>query len=70
MVYLSLFLGTIQGAIGDPNKFNNYLLLGYFAMWLIAFGYTIYLANRQNNLRKEIDLLKQLLEEHEERTGE
>lgn len=55
-----------QADIFDPNRYNNFLILGYFAMWLIVMVYIFTLANRQKNAREEIQLMKQLLEEDEE----
>jgi len=50
----------------DPNKFNNFMIIGYFAMWIIVMVYIGSLANRQRNIREEVKLLRQLLEEDEE----
>lgn len=55
-----------QGGLGDPNQFNNYMILGYLAMWVIAMIYIGTLANRQRNVREEVELLRRLLEEDEE----
>jgi len=55
-----------QADVFDPNRYNNYLILGYFAMWLIVMVYIFTLASRQKNVREEIQLMKQLLEEDEE----
>ena len=52
--------------IFDPNKFNNFLILGYFVMWLIVMAYIFILWNRQRNARDDINLMKQLLIEDEE----
>jgi CcmD family protein len=56
----------MQSEIFDPNKFNGYMILGYVVMWLIVMVYISILANRQRNVREEIDLLQQLLKEDEE----
>jgi CcmD family protein len=58
-----------QADLFDPNKFNKFLVLGYFVMWLIVMVYIFSLANRQKNAREEIQLMKQLLEEDEEPTN-
>ena len=50
----------------DPNKFNNFMIIGYFAMWIIVMVYIGSLANRQRNIREEVKLLRQLLEEDEQ----
>lgn len=52
--------------IFDPNKFNNFMIIGYFAMWIIVMIYIGSLANRQRNIQEEVKLLRQLLEEDEE----
>lgn len=61
-IYLNIFL---QGV--DPNRFNNFLLLGYAVMWIIGSFYVITLYNRQRNLRQDIRTLRQLLDEDEEK---
>ena len=55
-----------QSQIFDPNKFNHFMLLGYIVMWIIVMVYIVSLANRQRNVREEVELLQQLLEEDEE----
>ncbi len=60
---LDMFL---QVGIGDPNKFNHFMILGYLVMWIIAMIYILSLANRQRNIKEEVELLQQLLEEDEE----
>jgi hypothetical protein len=50
----------------DPNHFNLYLIGGYFVMWVIAMIYIYSLANRQRNVKEEVKLLRQLLEDDEE----
>lgn len=64
---VAMFFLTIlaQPGIDDPNKFNNFLLLGYGVMWAIALFYILILANRQRNVKEEVHLLNQLLEEDE-----
>lgn len=47
----------------DPNAFLDFLLLAYGVMWLIALAYVLSLVFQQHNLRRDIALLKQLLEE-------
>ena len=56
----------MQAEIFDPNRFNNFLVLGYFVMWLIVMAYIIILLNIQKNAREDINLMKQLLKEDEE----
>jgi len=50
----------------DPNQFNGYMILGYVVMWLMVMIYILILANRQRNVKDEIELLQQLLKEDEE----
>lgn len=50
----------------DPDKFNGYLLLGYGVMWLIVMIYITSLALRQRNLRRDIELMEQILQEDDE----
>ena len=47
----------------DPNQFNNYLLLGYAAMWLIGMIYVASLVLRQRNLDRDLDLMEEILQE-------
>ncbi len=56
----------VQVSQFDPNKFNNFMILGYLVMWIIVMVYIGSLANRQRNIREEVKLLRQLLEEDEE----
>lgn len=70
-IYLSLFLSVLlQTPVDDPNRFNQYLLLAYAAMWLVAMVYLLNIANKQRNLRQEIRLMRRLLEEDEARPSE
>ena len=55
-----------QSGIFDPNQFNGYMVLGYVVMWLIVMVYILILANRQRNVKEEVELLQQLLKEDEE----
>lgn len=66
---LSIFLNILaQTPIDDPNKFNGYLLLAYFVMWVAFMAYLLALANKQRNLKQDIQLLQRLLKEDEEST--
>ena len=47
----------------DPNQFNNYLLLGYAAMWLIGMVYVVSLAVRERNLARDLDLMEEILQD-------
>lgn len=62
MIPLSILLQT---SIDDPGKFNNFLLLGYLAMWLVALVYLVLLDSKQRNLRQDVRLMRRLLEEDE-----
>ncbi len=52
---------------GNPNAFLGYLLLAYGVMWLIAFIYVMSLVVQQRNIRRDIALLEQLLDEERPR---
>lgn len=66
MPIIMFFLTAMsQPGIDDPNKFNNFLLLGYGVMWAIALFYILILANRQRNVKEEVHLLTRLLEDDE-----
>ena len=56
----------IQSGLFDPNHFNGYMILGYVVMWVIVMVYILILANRQRNVKEEVELLQQLLKEDEE----
>lgn len=62
MIPLSILLQT---SIDDPGKFNNFLLLGYLAMWLVALVYLVLLDSKQRNLSQDVRLMRRLLEEDE-----
>ncbi|HSH03326.1 MAG TPA: CcmD family protein [Anaerolineae bacterium] len=53
----------LQTDIDNPNRFNQYLVLGYFVIWLIGFLYVVSLYNRQRNLEQDLELLQQLIDE-------
>jgi hypothetical protein len=55
-----------QADLFDPDKFNGYMILGYVVMWLIAMLYIVILANRQRNVKEEVELLQELLKEDED----
>ena len=63
-----LFLLTIlfQSSVGDPNRFNNYLILGYGVMWLIGMIYVASLIIRQRNVQQDVQLMQRILQEDEE----
>lgn len=54
-----------QTTLDDPGKFNNFLLLGYVVMWLVALVYLVLLDSKQRNLRQDVRLMRRLLEEDE-----
>lgn len=64
MTILLTAVSVMQAA--DPDKFNGYLLLGYGVMWLIVMVYIVSLALRQRNLRRDIELMEQILQEDDE----
>lgn len=62
IVFLTILLQT---STQNVNRFNDFLLLGYGVMWLVAVVYLLNLANKQRNLRQDIHLMRRLLEEDE-----
>jgi hypothetical protein len=62
----SIFLTAVLQMSTDPNKFNNYLLLGYGVMWLIGMIYIASLALRQRNVRRDLELMEQILQEDDQ----
>ena len=61
-----LLTAVFQSAVDVANQFNGYLLLGYFVMWFIVMVYIITLVMRQRNLKQDLQLMQQILQEHEE----
>ena len=59
---------ALQSSI-DPDRFNNYLILGYGVMGVIGLVYIVSLAVRQRNLRQDIQLMDRLLQDDEESVG-
>jgi len=64
---MALWIFLFQTEISNPNRFNNYLMLGYGVMGLIALGYIMTLVIRQRNMQKDLQLMDQLLQEDEEK---
>jgi hypothetical protein len=63
-----LFLLTLllQSDVSDPNRFNNFLVLGYGVMWFIAMIYVASLIVRQRNVQQDLQLMHRILQEDEE----
>jgi L-cystine uptake protein TcyP (sodium:dicarboxylate symporter family) len=72
MEQILFLLNTVQESLLqiDVNKYNNFMVLGYFAMWLVFMVYLFLLANRQKNVRDDVKLMAQLLREDEEQDEE
>lgn len=68
MSELMMVAAAFQSGV-DPNQFNNYLLLGYAVMWLIGMIYIASLAVRQRNLRRDLELMEQILQEDDQTLG-
>lgn len=49
-----------------PPDTMGYLVLGYIVLWLIGVVYVITLFSRQRNLKQDVELMHQLLQEEEE----
>ena len=61
-----LFLNIALQSSINPNTFNNFLMLGYGVMAAIGLVYVVSLAVRQRNLKQDIQLMQQLLQDDEE----
>ena len=61
-----MLTAVFQSTSDVANQFNGYLMLGYFVMWLIVMVYIITLVVRQRNLKQDLQLMQQILQEHEE----
>jgi len=57
---------VLQAVSDIANQFNGYLMLGYFVMWLIVMVYIVTLVVRQRNLKQDLQLMQQILQEYEE----
>lgn len=66
MSHLILLSILFQTSIDDPNRFNNYLILGYGIMWLIGMVYVGSLLLRQRNVQQDLQLMHRILREDEE----
>lgn len=58
-------LAAMQSGVG-ANQFNNFLVLGYAVMGLIALIYIASLYFRQRNLKRDLELMKRILQEDDE----
>lgn len=65
MPHFSVFLSALMQA-SSPADTTGYLILGYVVMWLIGTVFIVTLYNRQRNLKQDVALMRQLLEEDEE----
>lgn len=61
MSLLNLFLAVAL----QPADTTPYLILGYAVIWLVGFIYFATLVSRQRNVKQDLHLLRQLLEEEE-----
>lgn len=68
-MFTNLLLNIAMQSSIDPNRFNNYLILGYGVMGIIGLVYIVSLAVRQRNLRQDIQLMDRLLQDDEESVG-
>ncbi|MDX1414546.1 MAG: hypothetical protein R3293_10170 [Candidatus Promineifilaceae bacterium] len=65
MTLLLITAFAVQTGVSS-NQFNGFLLLGYGIMWLIMMVYVASLYFRQRNLRRDIELMKRILQEDNE----
>jgi hypothetical protein len=49
----------------DPSLTNSFLILGYVVLTLIVVVYVGSLVNRQRNLKRDLEVMRRLLEEDE-----
>ena len=61
-----LFLSIALQSSINPNRFNNFLILGYVVMGIIVLVYIVSLATRQRNLQQDIQLMSRLLQDDED----
>jgi hypothetical protein len=48
-----------------PSLTTSFLILGYVVLTLIAVIYVVSLVNRQRNLKRDLEVMRRLLEEDE-----
>lgn len=48
----------------DTRNFT-YMFYGFAAVWIILFGYLIYLVTRERRLKDELDRVKRMVEDRE-----
>jgi CcmD family protein len=48
----------------DERNFT-YMFYGFLAAWLILVAYVVSLVARERNIRREMDSLKRMIEDHE-----
>ena len=65
MNYLLLLTILLQADVNDPNRFNNFLILGYGVMWIIGMIYVASLLLRQRNVQQDLQLMQRILREDE-----
>ena len=66
MSNMLLWTILLQAGVTDPNRFNNFLILGYSVMWFIAMIYVASLIIRQRNVQQDLQLMQKILQEDEE----
>jgi CcmD family protein len=66
LMRLVLATAVFQSVSDIANQFNSYLLLGYFIMWFVVMIYIVTLVVRQRNLKKDLQLMQQILQENED----
>ncbi len=69
MVSLNLIVMAsilLQSDVGDPNRFNGFLILGYGLMWIIGLAYVASLIGRQRNAQQDVQLMQRILQEDED----
>jgi CcmD family protein len=52
----------------DPRNFT-YMFYGFLAAWLILVAYVVTLVRREHRLKRELENLKQMLQEREKKHG-
>ena len=69
-----VFAGVVSGAGNaqsgsDPESNLPFLFAIYTVTWLAFFAYAFYMTRRQNELNREIQELRRMLEQREQRDG-
>lgn len=65
LVGAALLLGAAPAQESDTKPFLQFLFAAYTITWAAFFGYAYFMSRKQRELKRELDALRQRLEEGE-----